>query len=138
MSYEKELNELRESLSYNGMFEELSDSDTRIYDGIMEIDNDVIHCQIVSPHDGTGNRWLVRATPSASFDRWANSTAFQGYFDTFELMKNYLTSSACVAHILSDVLESLSADFKELNEYSETMEYGIEGFSRGPTKGVLV
>lgn len=138
MSYEKELSELRESLSYNGMFEEVNESNTCIRDGVLEIDNDTLHCQIVSPHSGTGNRWLVRIAPSASFDRWANSTAFQGYFDTFELMKNYLTSSACVAHILSDVLESLSADFKELNEYSETMEYGIEGFSRGGTDGVLV
>lgn len=138
MSYEKELNELRESLLPNGMFKELSDSDVRICDGMLEIDNGVIRCQIIAPHNGTGNRWLVRVAPSVSFDRWANSTAFRVFGDTFELIMDYLSDSENMAYILSNVLQSLSADFKELNEYNEVMEHGIEGFSRGGTKGVLV
>lgn len=138
MSYEKELNELPEKLLYNGLFKEVDESNSYIIDGVLDIDDNTLHCQIISPHSGTGNRWLVRIAPSVSFDRWANSTAFQGYFDTFDLMIRYLNSSACVVNILSDVLESLSADFKELQEYSETMEYGIEGFSRGGVDGVLI
>lgn len=47
---------------------------------------------IVSPHSGTNNKWLLRTSTISIFDRWANSTAQEEFFDTNKELCEYLSN----------------------------------------------
>lgn len=56
--------------------------------------------------------WLLRAAALASFDRWANSTAVEEFFDTEIGLRNYLENNQL--YIYKDVLRSLSEEYEEM------------------------
>jgi hypothetical protein len=45
---------------------------------------------VVAPHSGTGHKWMLRASTRSAFDRWANSTAVEEFFDTPQDVCQYL------------------------------------------------
>lgn len=84
------------------------------YDGHLEATTNTVHYMIVSPHSGTDNRWMLRVTTVSAFDRWANSTAVQEFFDTDIELCNYLYEHKL--EIYENLLEYLSKEYDELDE----------------------
>ena len=84
------------------------------YDGHLEVNTNIVRYLIVGPHSGTNNKWLLRVTTISAFDRWANSTAMEMFFETdielcFFLEENQLS-------IYKDLLAYLSMEYDELEE----------------------
>lgn len=82
------------------------------YEGILQAKTDTILFLVVEPHNGTNGKWMLRATALASFDRWANSTAVEEFFDTETGLCNYLENNQL--YIYKDVLRSLSEEYEEM------------------------
>lgn len=82
------------------------------YDGHLEAKTDSALFMAVSPHDGTNNKWMLRVAPIVSFDRWANSTAVEKFFDTNIELCNYLYENQ--SNIYKMLLECLSEDYQQL------------------------
>lgn len=81
-------------------------------DGRLKAKTDTIKYLIVEPHEGNGNRWLLRISTIVAFDRWANSTAVEEFFDTEIGLYNYLKNNQL--YIYKDVLRSLSEEYEEM------------------------
>lgn len=79
------------------------------YDINLEAKTDTALFMIVEPHSGTNNKWMLRVAPISSFDRWANSTAVEAFFDTDIEMCNYLHEHQL--DIYKDLLKCLSDDY---------------------------
>lgn len=87
-------------------------------DGRLEAKTDTIKYLIVKPHEGNGNRWLLRISTIAAFDRWANSRAIEKFFDTETELCEYLTDHQL--EIYRDLIRYLSDEYDELERvYSE-------------------
>ena len=67
---------------------------------------------VVEPHNGTDGKWMLRVAALVSFDRWANSTAVEEFFDTETQLRNYLENNQL--YIYKDVLRSLSEEYEEM------------------------
>ncbi len=67
---------------------------------------------VVEPHNGTDGKWMLRVAALVSFDRWANSTAVEEFFDTETELRNYLENNQL--YIYKDVLRSLSEEYEEM------------------------
>lgn len=88
------------------------------YEGHLEARTDTALFMIVEPHSGTNNKWMLRVTPISSFDRWANSTAVEEFFDTDIELCNYLHDHQL--DIYKNLLRDLSDDYNEIyNQLSE-------------------
>jgi hypothetical protein len=72
--------------------------------------NQIINLMVVSPHEGTKNRWMLRIAPMATFDRWANSTAIEQFFNSPEDVAFYLYG---VRTVYQKLFESLSREVEE-------------------------
>ena len=48
----------------------------------LQAKTDTILFLVVEPHNGTNGKWMLRVAALVSFDRWANSTAVEEFFDT--------------------------------------------------------
>ena len=81
-------------------------------DGYLEAIADEIHYLIVEPHSGTNNKWMLRVTTKSAFDRWANSTAIEEFFETDIKLYNYLSNHQL--DIYKRLLEYLSLEYEEL------------------------
>ena len=80
---------------------------------ILQAKTDTILFLVVEePHIGTNGKWMLRAAALASFDRWANSTAVEEFFDTETGLRNYLENNQL--YIYKDVLRSLSEEYEEM------------------------
>lgn len=90
-----------------------------IADGHIYARSDTIAALVVSPHSGTNGKWMIRVSPSASFDRWANSTAIEEFFDTSREVVNFLICD--LVRIYQKLLERLSQDYEELMEANNSM-----------------
>lgn len=82
------------------------------YETTLQAKTDTILVLIVEPHSGTNGKWMLRATALVSFDRWANSTAVEEFFDTEIGLRNYLENNQL--YIYKDVLRSLSEEYEEM------------------------
>lgn len=80
------------------------------YPGHLEARTDIALFMVIEPHDGTKNRWMLRVAPISSFDRWANSTAVEEFFDTDIELCNYLCEHQ---------LDIYKAILKRLSVYSK-------------------
>lgn len=87
------------------------------YDGHLEARTEIAHFLIVSPHSGTKGRWMLRVTTVSAFDRWANSTAIEKFFDSSTELCLYLYDHQL--DIYKDLLEYLSREYDELQEEFE-------------------
>ena len=88
--------------------------DIREYEGHLEAKTDTVLFMVVEPHEGTKERWMLRVSPMASFDRWANSTAIEEFFDTEAELCNYLNENQL--RIYKSLLDYLSNDYEEIYE----------------------
>lgn len=82
--------------------------------------SDVINLMVVSPHEGTKNKWMLRVGAMATFDRWANSTSIEKFFDCPEQIAIYLEEEMC--SIYKKVLASLSQDAHDMQETIDELE----------------
>jgi hypothetical protein len=60
------------------------------YNGILEAKKENVVYLVVAPHSGTDNRWMLRISTRSAFDRWANSTAIEEFFETDVDLCSYL------------------------------------------------
>lgn len=84
------------------------------YDGNLEAKTGIVRYLIVSPHSGTDNKWMLRVTTISAFDRWANSTAIEMFFETDIELCLYLCNHQL--KIYKDLLEYLSSEYDEIIE----------------------
>lgn len=84
------------------------------WDGHLEAKNEKVIFNIVSPHSGTKNRWLLRVSTISAFDRWANSTAVEKFFETDIELCNYLYEHEL--YIYKELIEYLSSEYDEIYE----------------------
>ena len=82
------------------------------YETTLQAKTDTILFLVVEPHDGTNGKWMLRVAALVSFDRWANSTAVEEFFDTETGLCNYLENNQL--YIYKDVLRSLSEEYEEM------------------------
>lgn len=82
--------------------------------GFLDARTDIVHYLIVEPHSGTNNRWMLRITTRAAFDRWANSTGFEEFFTTETELSNFLQTEQL--NIYKELLRYLSKEYEELEE----------------------
>lgn len=82
--------------------------------GFLDTRTDIVHYLIVEPHSGTNNRWMLRITTRAAFDRWANSTGFEKYFTTETELCKFLQTEQL--NIYKELLRYLSKEYEELEE----------------------
>lgn len=87
------------------------------YDGNLEAKTNIVRYLIVSPHSGTNNSWMLRVTTVSAFDRWANSTAIEKFFDSSIELCLYLYDHQL--EIYKELLGYLSVEYDELREEFE-------------------
>lgn len=75
---------------------------------------DIVHYLIVEPHSGTNNRWMLRITTRAAFDRWADSTGFERFFTTETELCKFLQTEQL--NIYKELLRYLSNEYEKLEE----------------------
>lgn len=85
------------------------------YDGNLEAKTNIVRYLIVSPHSGTDNRWMLRVTTMSAFDRWANSTVVEGFFETEIELCLYLYDHQL--DIYKNLLEYLSSEYEEVTNF---------------------
>lgn len=88
--------------------------DVTEYDGHLEARTNTVLYMIVEPHSGTDNKWMLRVTTISAFDRWANSTAIEEFFDTDIELCNYLYDHQL--YIYKNLLEYLSKEYDEFTD----------------------
>lgn len=88
--------------------------DIKEYDGHLEATTDIAHYMIVEPHSGTDNEWMLRVTTRSAFDRWANSTAIEEFFNSSIELCNYLYEHQLA--IYKELLKYLSLEYDEVTE----------------------
>lgn len=91
------------------------------YEGHLEARTDTVIFMIVEPHSGTKNRWMLRVSTRTAFDRWANSTAIEEFFDSDIELCNYLYDHQL--DIYKDLIKYLSSEYDDIAE-----EYQQENF----------
>ena len=82
------------------------------YETTLQAKTDTILFLIVKPHSGTNGKWMLRVAALVSFDRWANSTAVEEFFDAEIELRNYLENNQL--NIYKDVLRNLSDEYEEM------------------------
>lgn len=78
----------------------------------LQAKTDTILFLVVEPHSGTNGRWMLRVAALSSFDRWANSTAVEEFFETETDLCNYLENNQF--GIYKNVLKRLSEEYEEM------------------------
>lgn len=79
---------------------------------ILEARNARVYFMIVSPHKGNKHRWMLRVSTVSAFDRWANSTAIEEFFETDIELCDYLSEHKL--DIYRQLLDYLSNEYDEL------------------------
>ena len=84
------------------------------YEGHLEARTNTVLYMIVEPHSGTDNRWMLRVTTISAFNRWANSTPLERFFDSEIELCNYLYAHQL--DIYKQLLEYLSLEYDEVTQ----------------------
>lgn len=93
------------------------DYNVREWQGHLEAKTETVIFHIVSPHSGTNNRWMLRVSTISVFDRWANSTAIEKFFETNTALYYYLNRHQL--DIYKELVEYLSKEYDELYDEME-------------------
>lgn len=96
----------------NWFEDDSQDYDIYEYDGHLEAKTETAFFMVVEPHEGNKNKWLLRVAPISSFDRWANSTTVEEFFNTDIELCNYLYEHQL--DIYKALLKDLSEDYDEI------------------------
>lgn len=85
-------------------------------DRVYRIDasTDTIICLVIAPHEGTNYKYMLRLSTRAAFDRWANSTPIEKFFDTEKEVVDYLKNNQL--EIYKQLLVYLSEEYSELEQ----------------------
>ena len=94
--------------------EDYENYDIHEYDGNLEAKTKFARFLIVSPHNGTNNKWLLRVSTVSAFDRWTNSTAIEEFFENEIEVCNYLYEHQL--DIYKELLEYLSLEYEDATE----------------------
>lgn len=81
------------------------------YDGHLEVRTDTIIFLIVEANTCASENWLLRISTTSAFDRWANSTVIEEFFNTDVELCNYLTDHQL--DIYKELLRYLSSEYDE-------------------------
>lgn len=84
-------------------------------EGRLDARTDTVYFLIVSPHSGNDNKWMLRVSTIAAFDRWSNSTAVEEFFETEIELCNYLYDHQL--DIYKGLLKYLSSEYEDLDEF---------------------
>jgi hypothetical protein len=106
------IKETLELLNYNVDFDEMY--------GYINANTDTIICMIVAPHEDIDNKYLVRFSSRAAFDRRANSTAIEKFFDTEKEIVDYLKNNQI--NILNELIDYLSDEYWDLERFNKIEE----------------
>ena len=90
------------------------------YEGHLEANTKSIKFLFVEPHEGNKNKWLFRASTIAAFDRWANSSAIELFFDSEKELCDYLYNHRL--EIYEELLSYLSIEYFELEKDYDELE----------------
>ena len=71
-------------------------------DGVYAFNNDTLYVQFISPHEGTGFQYVVRAEYKEDFDKWGNCS-YEVYISDLEKDLNI---------ILLDLKEMIEEKYK--------------------------
>ena len=82
------------------------------YETTLQAKTDIILFLVVEPHNGTNGKWMLRVAALVSFDRWANSTAVEEFFDTETGLRSYLENNQL--YFYKNVLRNLSEEYEEM------------------------
>ena len=82
------------------------------YEGHLEARTNIILFMVVDRKKESNDRWMLRVTTISAFDRWANSTAIEKFFETDIELCNYLYAHQL--DIYKELLEYLSKEYDEL------------------------
>lgn len=87
------MNEMDKIIKY------FKDNFKNIKDIYLDISNNLLvqnKCEIylvVPPHKDNAFKWMLRIALKPTFDRWANSTVIEGFFDNENEIINYLENN---------------------------------------------
>lgn len=84
------------------------------YEGHLEARTDTVIFMVVEPHSGTNNKWVLRVSTKSAFDRWANSTAVEEFFNTDIELCNYLHEHQL--DIYKGLVGYLSSEYDDIEE----------------------
>lgn len=76
-------------------------------------EGDTIVALVVAPHKGNNNRYLVRFSARADFDRWANSTVIEKSFASVGRVCKYLQTNQVA--IYQELLKHLHAEYIDIS-----------------------
>ena len=82
------------------------------YEATLQAKSDTILFLFVNPVYGSNVICMFRVAAMVSFDRWANSSAVEEFFDTEIGLRNYLENNQLC--IYKDVLRNLSEEYEEM------------------------
>lgn len=82
------------------------------YDGHLEVRTNTVIFLIVEANTCASDKWLLRVSTMSAFDRWANSTAIERFFDTDVELCKYLTEHQL--DIYKELLRYLSSEYDEI------------------------
>ena len=94
--------------------------DIEEYDGCLEAKTKLVRFLIISPQD-VNKKWTLRISTLTAFDRWANSTGVERFFDTEIEVCLYLHDYQL--DIYKDLLEYLSLEYEDLEETTKASFY---------------
>ena len=84
------------------------------YDGHLEVRTETAIFMVVEPHSGTNYKWMLRISTMRAFDRWANSTPIELFFDSDVKLCNYLHDNQL--NIYKRLLKYLSEEYDDILE----------------------
>ena len=90
------------------------DYDIYEYEDHLEARTDTDIFMVVELHSRTKNRWMLRVSTKSAFDRWANSTAIEEFFDSEIELCNYLYEHQL--DIYMDLVRYLSSEYDDITE----------------------
>lgn len=99
------------------------------YEGHLEVRTGTAIFMVVEPHSGTNYKWMLRISTMRAFDRWANSTPIELFFDSDVKLCNYLHDNQL--NIYKRLLKYLSEEYDDiLDSYEEDKEWYEENLKK--------
>lgn len=99
------------------------------YEGHLEVRTETAIFMVVEPHSGTNRKWMLRISTMRAFDRWANSTPIELFFDSDVKLCNYLHDNQL--NIYKRLLKYLSEEYDDiLDSYEEDKEWYEENLKK--------
>lgn len=106
------------------------------YEGHLEVRTETAIFMVVEPHSGTNRKWMLRISTMRAFDRWANSTPIELFFDSDVKLCNYLHDNQL--NIYKRLLKYLSEEYDDiLDSYEEDKEWYEENLKKAQGANVL-